>query len=367
MDTVTLEKLERIDDPVSVRSIDTKTRQVDIVASTAKKDRHGTIIDQDGWQLESFKKNPVILYGHEDRPSPMLSGSSVNAGLPIARALPDSVLVSENKLKMRIEFADTPFANQVFGLVQKGFINMVSVGFRPLEKGSVEDENGEEIPVYKKSELMEVSIVSIPSNDEAQIIRMADTLNRDVEEVKKELIEFETEFKAIAEEAMIKVDKEQYEKFKGYFEQKQPVNKAAGKVLKKFYKMVGHFPPDDEVEAWKHMEEELDEVEKNLEETTKILKKQVGEEQETPEPEAASEEPTPEPQPPSETPKEEAETQLHVPVDKLPALKQKLQEELKRAADEALRAGIPVEDIPRVVAKRRKALRDDIPRLLTTL
>ena len=35
------------------------------VASTNSVDRHGEIVDNNGWDLKSFKKNPVILWGHD--------------------------------------------------------------------------------------------------------------------------------------------------------------------------------------------------------------------------------------------------------------------------------------------------------------
>ncbi len=35
------------------------------VASTNSVDRHGEIVDNNGWDLKAFKKNPVILWGHD--------------------------------------------------------------------------------------------------------------------------------------------------------------------------------------------------------------------------------------------------------------------------------------------------------------
>ena len=35
------------------------------IASTNSVDRHGEIVDNNGWELKSFKKNPVILWAHD--------------------------------------------------------------------------------------------------------------------------------------------------------------------------------------------------------------------------------------------------------------------------------------------------------------
>jgi hypothetical protein len=36
-----------------------------VVISTADLDRHGESINQNGWELENYRKNPVVLWSHE--------------------------------------------------------------------------------------------------------------------------------------------------------------------------------------------------------------------------------------------------------------------------------------------------------------
>jgi len=35
------------------------------VASTAALDRHGESVSVDGWNIDNFKKNPVLLWAHD--------------------------------------------------------------------------------------------------------------------------------------------------------------------------------------------------------------------------------------------------------------------------------------------------------------
>jgi len=117
------------------------------VFSSAKEDRHGDIVEQN-FDLKFFKKNPVLLDSHDHRTIESIIGKVKKIG------------VAENKLKGSIEFAlDNPKGELARKLVDKGFINTTSIGFRPLEF----DSNG----TILKSELLEVSMVSVPAQPEA--------------------------------------------------------------------------------------------------------------------------------------------------------------------------------------------------------
>ena len=126
--------------------------RLEITASTEALDRDGDIIRAGGWQLQNFKKNPVILWAH-DYHSP-----------PIGRA--DRVWIdrSDKKLSAEITFADTAFAQDIYKLYQGGFLNTFSVGFLPLDWKYIEDALGRE---FIKQELLEISCVPVPSNPEA--------------------------------------------------------------------------------------------------------------------------------------------------------------------------------------------------------
>ena len=130
-------------------------RQYEFTASTADMDRDGEVIDATGWDLKNFKKNPVIMYAHDYR------------SLPIGKA--SRVWVHNGVLKNTIEFPPEgtyEFADIVEKLVDTGYLKTESVGFIPKKW---EDGDGEKAPrrTYTKQELLEISIVPIPSNPDA--------------------------------------------------------------------------------------------------------------------------------------------------------------------------------------------------------
>src|SRR5947209_8223326 len=176
--------VQRLHLPVATRSVDRKNLTVDIVASTPSVDSYGTIIDPKGWDLEQFKRNPVITWAHDDR------GFTGSDGLPIANAIPDTVRVENGQLKMRLRFTPedvNPFGYKVFRMIAEGFIHGVSVGFDPDMDNidTMTDGDGKQVQVYRGAKLLETAVVTIPSNDDA-LIQRARQLNReeDVEKVR---------------------------------------------------------------------------------------------------------------------------------------------------------------------------------------
>lgn len=155
--------------------------KVSFVASSATPDRYGDIIDQKGWILENYKKNPVVLLNHDSNQ------------LPIGRG---NVYIRNDKLTIDVEFdSEDERAAEVERKAKKGFMNAVSVGFRPLESKSRSElptDNkyyGQRGMYYSKAELLEVSIVTIPANGEATMLEqkfynaMKEEILREVKEV----------------------------------------------------------------------------------------------------------------------------------------------------------------------------------------
>ena len=139
-----------------------KKEKVSFVASSAAPDRYGDIIDQKGWILENYKKNPVVLLNHDSNQLPIGKGN---------------VYIRNDKLTIDVEFdSEDPRAKEVERKAKKGFMNAVSVGFRPLESKSrseLPEDNkyyGQRGMYYSKAELLEVSIVTIPANGEATML-----------------------------------------------------------------------------------------------------------------------------------------------------------------------------------------------------
>ena len=163
------------------KDVDAPENRVSFVASTETPDRYGDVISQRGWQLESYKKNPIVLLNHD------------SGALPIGKGM---VNLKNGQLLIDVVFdMDDPLAANVARKAKNGFINAVSVGFQPLES-VLRRELDPKSPIYgnkgqyfKRSELLEVSIVTIPANSEATML--GKSLSEDV--LKKYIQELVTE------------------------------------------------------------------------------------------------------------------------------------------------------------------------------
>lgn len=136
---------------VQIKSVDEETFTIRGVFSTADKDRHGEIIDQRGWVLDDYLRNPVVLFAH-DHFQPAI-GKMVSLGYD-----------EDGNLDGEIKFAakEYDFARTIFELYKGGYMRAFSVGFF---NDAVEYEG--EDTVLKKNRLYEVSTVNIPANQMA--------------------------------------------------------------------------------------------------------------------------------------------------------------------------------------------------------
>ncbi|MCY3690882.1 MAG: HK97 family phage prohead protease [Chloroflexota bacterium] len=122
------------------------------VASTGAVDRHGDTVAPEGWRLDAYRENPVVLWAHDyRRPA-------------IGRA--QSVWRDGGALLACLEFADTDFAREVEGLYRQGYQQGVSVGFRPLRFEERRDaRSGAFLGIrFLEQELLEISAVPVPAN-----------------------------------------------------------------------------------------------------------------------------------------------------------------------------------------------------------
>ena len=121
------------------------------MASTSDFDRAGDSISGEAWAkggLKNFEKNPIILFNHDyDR--------------PIGRAT--GLKVTENGLELEAKISKSAPAN-VCELVKEGILGAFSVGFRVKDADYLSETDGLKI---KDAELFEVSVVSVPCNQEA--------------------------------------------------------------------------------------------------------------------------------------------------------------------------------------------------------
>lgn len=121
------------------------------IASTAAVDRTNEIIQVDGWDLKNFKKNPVLLWAHNHDEMAVGSASKIWVEGTGKSA----------KLMIKGKIHDyTEKSRALKQLVKDGIIKTMSVGFKPIDM----DGN-----TYTKQELLEVSFVNVPANQEAII------------------------------------------------------------------------------------------------------------------------------------------------------------------------------------------------------
>lgn len=123
------------------------------VASTNSVDRHGEVVDNNGWDLKAFKKNPVILWAH-DHTEPAIGVSKKTWVEGVGK---------KAKLMIQPLLHDvTDKARAIKTLVEMGVINSLSVGFKPIES-----PDG---ITFTKNELLEVSMVNVPANADAMML-----------------------------------------------------------------------------------------------------------------------------------------------------------------------------------------------------
>ena len=138
------------------------------VASTGQVDRMGDIIKQDGWDLTAFRSNPVILWQHQ------------NSRAPIGRGVDAAIVNGNLEITVEWDMAD-PFAAEIAGKVERGFIQAGSVGLIPKRLKYRSDLPSTD-PDYAKdswgvviyeAELVEFSIVTVPANGGALLAASA--------------------------------------------------------------------------------------------------------------------------------------------------------------------------------------------------
>lgn len=158
--------------------IQQKDGKITGIASSSVQDRQGEVVDVEGWDLKNFKRAPRLLWAHDHNE-------------PAIGKVTRTYYEGEGK-KKRLMFEAvfheiTEKARAVKQLVQEGFINTFSVGFKPVEM---------EGNTITKSELLEISVVNVPANPEAMVLAVKSLKDEGFkEEVIEEVIKIEPDFR----------------------------------------------------------------------------------------------------------------------------------------------------------------------------
>ena len=148
---------------VEIRDINREKRTIKIRAATKNIIRDECILPQ-AFQLDRYRKNPVIMWAH-DYSLP-----------PIGKAL--WVKPDKDGLLKLVEFAKTSFADDIFYLYADGFLNAWSIGWRSLEWVESDSEAYEDIlqnydiqghpqRIITRADLYETSAVPLPADPDA--------------------------------------------------------------------------------------------------------------------------------------------------------------------------------------------------------
>jgi hypothetical protein len=141
------------------------------IFSTDTEDRHGQRVFQN-FDLKSFKKNPVFLDSHNYYSIEKILGKI------------DRAKVKDNKFQGDVIFnLKNPLGLMARDMAEDGFLFATSIGTIPNEF----DSNGNIL----KSEIIEVSAVSVPANPEALLERSVEV--KSVDDIEPEATELPTE------------------------------------------------------------------------------------------------------------------------------------------------------------------------------
>lgn len=149
---------------------------VDFILSTYARDSHRTIVNQAGWQLDRYNRNPIVGYQHNvwgagmcNEPDPdFVIGKSVVSLAPDPNRQGKQMLVGTPTFEPR---EINELAEKVRRKVIFGSMRATSVGFGEIGKGQYGEEEearggANETYYFQGQELFEWSIVNMGSNPE---------------------------------------------------------------------------------------------------------------------------------------------------------------------------------------------------------
>ena len=145
-----------------------KRQVLGVPHSTEGVDRMGDIIRVKGWQLDAYKNNPVLLFGHDSSSLPIGKATKIRKGRSVTGM--KSLLIDEVYHEADIN----PESELVWRMVENGALPGRSVGFLPIDVHEPEtEEEREKLGLgkygleFREQELLESSIVPVPANAEA--------------------------------------------------------------------------------------------------------------------------------------------------------------------------------------------------------
>lgn len=140
----------------------------EFVMSDASVDRMGDIIEQDGWELANFTRNPIALFGH-------------SSAFPIGTW--SDVGVRDGQLRGRLKLmpAVSDRLRELHAAVDAGVLRAVSVGFHEIKSEPLDPKDPWGGFRFIKQELVECSLVSVPANPNALQVARSIGISRETQ------------------------------------------------------------------------------------------------------------------------------------------------------------------------------------------
>ena len=141
-----------------VKEINADQRTLTAYASTRDVDRDNEVILPEAW-IDSVRQQESVplLWAHEYRVP------------PVGKA--QDFIIDSRGLKFTAQFANTDFANEIWGLYRDGFLDSFSVGFQPKAWETGEESIREPRRTFTEADLFEISAVPVPANPHARVER----------------------------------------------------------------------------------------------------------------------------------------------------------------------------------------------------
>lgn len=141
----------------TIKAIDPDNRVLEFCISDESVDRMNDTIAVDGWELEAYQKNPVVLFAHD------------NWSPPVGRSI--ATFAQDGRLMSRAQFMPQelyPFSYMLYRMYEQGYMRATSVGFIPKSWRIPAQDEGRGYGVdFLRQELTEYSCVPVPANANA--------------------------------------------------------------------------------------------------------------------------------------------------------------------------------------------------------
>lgn len=140
---------------------DDSSRRVRVVCSTATVDRYGDTVVQAGIDLSAYRRLKTVLWNHDH-------------DQPIAKTV--SIDLIGDHLEAVVEFPPEGVnakSDNIYGLIKAEIVNAVSIGFGVLESTPVDKGRRKGAAMIDRSDLWELSFVSVPANPDTGVLERA--------------------------------------------------------------------------------------------------------------------------------------------------------------------------------------------------